>query len=38
MQPEDTKPRQFSQFQSWFLMGTIFVIAAVDIWLPVFAG
>jgi len=38
MQPENTKPKQFSQFQSWLLMGTIFVIAAVAIWLPVFAG
>lgn len=38
MQPEDTKPKQFSQFQSWLLMGTIFVIAAVAIWLPVLAG
>jgi hypothetical protein len=38
MQPEDTKPKPFSQFQSWLLMGTIFVVAAVAIWLPVFAG
>jgi hypothetical protein len=38
MQPEDTKPKQLSQFQSWLLMATIFAIAAVAIWLPVFAG
>jgi hypothetical protein len=38
MQPEDTKPKPFSQFQSWLLMGMIFVIAAVAIWLPVLAG
>jgi hypothetical protein len=39
MQPEDTKPKPFSQLQSWLLMGTIFVAAAVAIWLPVvFAG
>jgi hypothetical protein len=38
MHPEDTKPKQFSQFQSWLLMGTIFVIAAIAIWLPVLAG
>jgi hypothetical protein len=38
MQPEDTKPKPFSQFQSWLLMGMVFVIAAVAIWLPVLAG
>jgi hypothetical protein len=38
MQPENTKPKPFSQFQSWLLMGTIFAIAAVAIWLPVLAG
>jgi uncharacterized membrane protein len=39
MQPEDTKPKPFSQLQSWLLMGTIFFAAAVAIWLPVvFAG
>jgi hypothetical protein len=38
MQTENAKPKPFSQFQSWLVMGTIFVAAAVAIWLPVFAG
>ena len=38
MSIDDKNPKQFSQSQSWLLMGTIFFIAAVAIWLPVFAG
>lgn len=38
MEPENEKPKQFSERQSWLLMGTIFFIAAVAIWLPVFVS
>ena len=35
MDPEKD-PKQFTDFQSWLLMGTVFVVAAVAVWLPVF--
>jgi uncharacterized membrane protein len=38
MDPDDKNPKQFSQSQSWLLIGTIFFIVAVAVWLPVFAG
>jgi hypothetical protein len=38
MSIDDKQPKQFSQFQSWLLMGTIFLIAAVAMWLPVFVS
>jgi hypothetical protein len=38
MEPEDTKPKQLSECQSWLLMGAIFIVAAVTIWLPVFVS
>ena len=38
MSIDDKQPKQFTKFQSWLLMGTIFFIAAVAIWLPVFAS
>jgi len=38
MSIDDKQPKQFSQFQSWLLMGTIFFIAAIAIWLPVFVS
>jgi uncharacterized membrane protein len=38
MDPDDNHPKQFSKCQSWLLMGTIFFIAAVAFWLPVFVG
>jgi hypothetical protein len=38
MNPDDKQPKQFTQFQSWLLMGTIFIVAAVAIWLPVFVS
>ena len=38
MDPDDKQPKQFNEFQSWLLMGTIFFIVAVAIWLPVFVG
>ena len=38
MSIDDKQPKPFSEFQSWLLMGTIFFIAAVAIWLPVFAS
>ena len=36
MSTDAKKPKQLTKFQSWLLMGTIFIIAAVAIWLPVF--
>jgi uncharacterized membrane protein len=36
METESHKPEPFSERQSWLLMGIIFVVAAVAIWLPVF--
>jgi hypothetical protein len=38
MEPKDQKPKPFSERQSWLLMGTIFIVAAVAIWLPVFVS
>ena len=38
MSIDDKQPKQFTKFQSWLLMGTIFFIATVSIWLPVFAS
>jgi uncharacterized membrane protein len=38
MEPEDQTPKPFSERQSWLLMGTIFIVAAVAIWLPVFVS
>jgi hypothetical protein len=38
MEPEDTKPKKLSERQSWLLMATIFAIAAIVIWLPVFVS
>ena len=39
MQPEDTKPKKLSERQAGrLLMATIFVIAAIVIWLPVFVS
>jgi hypothetical protein len=38
MDLDDKQPKPFSQFQSWLLMGTIFLIAAVAMWLPVFVS
>jgi uncharacterized membrane protein len=38
MGSDGKQPKQFTKFQSWLLMGTIFFIAAVAIWLPVFVS
>jgi hypothetical protein len=38
MDLDDKQPKPFSEFQSWLLMGTIFFIAAIAIWLPVFVS
>jgi hypothetical protein len=38
MDLDDKKPKQFTKCQSWLLMGTIFVIAAVALRLPVFVS
>jgi hypothetical protein len=38
MDLDDKKPKQFTKFQSCLLVGTIFLIAAVAIWLPVFVS
>jgi hypothetical protein len=38
MDLDDKKPKTITKCQSWLLMGTIFVIAAVALWLPVFVS
>jgi hypothetical protein len=38
MESEDRKPKPFSERQSWLLMVTIFIVAAVAIWLLVFVS
>lgn len=38
MDPDQNRPKQYSEFQSWLLIATIFLIAAVAVWLPVFVS
>jgi hypothetical protein len=38
MEHKDQRPKPLSERQSWLLMGAIFIVAAVAIWLPVFVS